>query len=503
MANCCTITTERSNKTETLVFPRPYRVCSGRLKEHTVSSLQLCVLSDSEIQRVHEQSCLLLAETGLDIGKAEIAERLLAVGASRGKSDNRICLPATLIEESLSKCPTEFHIWSVDRQRHLVGANSRQYSTCLVDPGMNTESGMNRPPTLHDCAQNAKIIDALGIVTMPYKMDQAYEGMPANLSVAASNEQYFANCTKHVICGPCNKEDTQVWMEMAEIMSPESVRTTPIISVLISPSSPLVLHADCLDILDVSLGHGAPIICLPCPMCGMTSPLSVAGTLVQLNAENLALITLIQTLQPGHPVVYHTVAMSADMATATPRLSSPEKLLLGLAAAQLGKFYKMPSGTAGSSTEVSRFDVQNGAESMGQIMPAVLGPANIITGIGSNSNACGTSAEQILMDCEMIRLAERLREGIGFEGLEEAVESITRVQPGGDFLTDEYTAAQCRSGEFFEPDLFDWSGPGQGKGFYAKAKARAQEILDTHTPPVPQDRLDELKHYVTGLCGHS
>ena len=83
------------------------------------------------------------------------------------------------------------------------------------------------------------------------------------------------------------------------------------------------------------------------------------------------------------------------------------------------------------------------------------------------------------------------------EDLDEAIESIIRVQPGGEFLTDEHTVIKCRSEEFFTPDLFDWTGfPGEDKGMYRKAKERARQILSEHIPNVPEDRLLKLHKYV-------
>ncbi|MCX6992563.1 MAG: trimethylamine methyltransferase family protein [Kiritimatiellaeota bacterium] len=460
------------------------------------AEMKVNMLGKEAVSSIHKYSVRILKEIGVEIGDPRILKRLVSKGA-KDVGRGRVCFDAAMIKDALAHCPPEFDVFSVCGEKHRIGGAARQYSTCCVDPGMNSASNDNRPPRLDDCANNAKIIDSLKLITMPYKMDVNYNDVPTALSVLKSNEAYFSNSTKHVLCGPCNESDARIWMEMGEIMAPDTLRKTPTISVLVSPSSPLALHLDCLEILQCALEYGAPVICLPCPMCGETSPLSVAGTVMDLNAENLALIIVTQILRPGHPVIYHTVGMPADMRVGCARMTGPEKMLMGIAAAQMGRFYGLPSGTAGASTDVNAFDVQNGAETMSQILSAVLGPANLITGLGSNSNGCGTSAEQILIDYELLLLAEHLHKGIRMDNLKEAFDSIMRVGPGGNFMTDEHTVKQCRSAEFFEPDLLDWTGrPDAGKGCYRRAGERAQSILQKHHPLVPQDRLAKLRAYV-------
>ena len=73
-----------------------------------------------------------------DVG--EVADVLIEAGAHKGKGTNRICIPESMICDALSKCPSEFYTWSVDGKKTLIGGDSRQYSTCLVDPGMNTDN---------------------------------------------------------------------------------------------------------------------------------------------------------------------------------------------------------------------------------------------------------------------------------------------------------------------------------------------------------------------------
>lgn len=67
-------------------------------------------------------------------------------------------------------------------------------------------------------------------------------------------------------------------------------------------------------------------IVVPSPeiMAGATGPVTLAGMMVQHNAEVLSMITLMQLMSPGTPVLYGAVSTIMDMRTTMTRLGSPE-----------------------------------------------------------------------------------------------------------------------------------------------------------------------------------
>jgi trimethylamine--corrinoid protein Co-methyltransferase len=237
-------------------------------------------------------------------------------------------------------------------------------------------------------------------------------------------------------------------------------------------------------------------ILLPCPQTGATAPFPLAGTVVDFNVENLAAITIIQTLWPGTPLHYHHVAMGFDMRTALSSLGGPEKALLAVAGADMGSFYGLSCGCAGSATDSAAYDIQNGAETMAQLLLTVGSRANLITGIGSLGNAMATSQEQILFDCELISVADYLRKGIQVDEERLAFAAFARLGPGGDFLSDELTLKLLRSGEHFPAASLQRAGVTAKQTMYEALHNRAQEILRTHRPAVPEDRIEDLRRYI-------
>jgi trimethylamine---corrinoid protein Co-methyltransferase len=332
-----------------------------------VAVLSAQALSDSEIERIHISSLRVLAEVGVDVCNEAIRAQLLRSGAREGATNARVCLPAEMVAEALACCPPEFVQCSVRGDTYAMAPGSRFYSSCVVDPFMLDYRDGRRPPRLADCATNARLVDALDLIAMPYKMDLDYTDAVGRTALLESNLAFMSNMSKHYICAPYDADAARTWMEMSEIMAGDDLESRPIVSALISPTSPLTFDSQVLDIVTVLLPYGIPLILLPCPQAGATSPFTLAGTIVGFNAENLAAITLIQTLRPGTPLHYHTVAMGFDMRSGRASLGGPEKALCGLAAVDLGRFYNLSCGCAGTATNSVRYDPQNGAETMAQL----------------------------------------------------------------------------------------------------------------------------------------
>jgi trimethylamine---corrinoid protein Co-methyltransferase len=462
-----------------------------------VAVLSAQALSDSDIERIHAASLRVLAEVGVDVCHEAIRAQLLRAGAREGATNARVCLPAEMVAEALACCLSEFVLHSVRGDTYTMAPGNRFYSSCVVDPFMLDYRDGRRPPVLADCANNARLVDALDLITMPYKMDLDYADAAGHTALLESNLAFMSNMSKHYICAPYDAEAARAWMEMSEIMAGDDLKARPIVSALISPTSPLTFDSQILDIVSVLLPYGIPLILLPCPQAGATSPFTLAGTIVDFNAENLAALTLIQTLRPGAFLHYHTVAMGFDMRSGRASLGGPEKALCGLAAVDLGRFYNLSCGCAGTATNSVHYDPQNGAETMAQLMLAVASRANLITGIGSIGNGMGTSAEQILFDCDLVALATYLQTGIRVDDERLAFDAFGRAGPGGDFLQDVSTLRFLRSGEHFYAGSFETSGsPDPEHSMYGSPHARAEQILARHESCVPEVQVDALRRYV-------
>ena len=117
--------------------------------------------------------------------------------------------------------------------------------------------------------------------------------------------------------------------------------------------------------------------------------------------------------------------------------------------------------------------------------------------MGSNANATGMSAEQIVLHHELVERIHRYMAGIEVTDEKLGVASIAAQGPGGNFLMDDLTLKYMRSGEHYEGDLIPVIAPGEDdKSAQERAHERAEEIIASHKPAVPEDRVKELRRYV-------
>jgi trimethylamine--corrinoid protein Co-methyltransferase len=71
----------------------------------------------------------------------------------------------------------------------------------------------------------------------------------------------------------------------------------PTVSCHISPSAPLQWTPEACEIILSTVAHGVPFYILPSPMAGATSPVTLAGYIVQHNTQILSGIVIAQVLK--------------------------------------------------------------------------------------------------------------------------------------------------------------------------------------------------------------
>ena len=232
--------------------------------------------------------------------------------------------------------------------------------------------------------------------------------------------------------------------------------------------------------------YGQPIAMSPEGIAGATSPVTLAGLLVQENAAILAHIALVQSFRPGTPVLYGTVSTVANMRYGTVALGSPETGLITAASAQLAKYYGLPIRSVGGATEAKRPDIQAGFERMGSLLPAVLAGVNLITCAGTLDGTMLESNALLALDDEICEAALRMKRGIEVSDRTLALDVIKKVGFGGNYLSENHTAENFRK-ELFIPSLYSrepfeaWQKAGEPLAI-DHARERVKKILREHQP---------------------
>jgi len=452
-------------------------------------------LTQEQVEYIHHASLAVLERTGIHVEHEE-ALALYRQGGAR-VDGARVYISPSMVEEALEKAPSRVLLAGRDPEHDVVLEGKRVYAgtggspTAVLDPGVDTA----RPALLRDLVDLARLADALEhcdfIVIPLHPTDVPEEDVPVNRFYTC-----LTSSTKHVMGGVGSVEGARQVMEMGTMVAGglESLRERPFVSAITCwMVSPLHLDTGVTDILIEWCKSGLPVALSSAPMAGSTSPVTLAGTLVQLNAEQLSGIVLAQLVRPGTPVLAGYIPGVADMRTGGYLGGAVEFGMMQAAAAQLARFYRVPIYCSGGMTDAKVPDAQAGYEKMTTLLLAAMGGANYIHhAIGMITNMSAASLEQAVIDDEIVGMAMRVLRGVEVTDATAAVDAIHRVGPGGHYLMDPHTIHFMRS-DLFYPQVADrqnravWEEGGR-KNARARAIARVEKLLRTHEPPgLPAD----------------
>ena len=311
------------------------------------------------------------------------------------------------------------------------------------------------------------------------------------------NSAYAAltNTSKHVMTAAFNIKTARQIIEMASIImgSKAAYEERPILSFTTCwVISPLRYAADTVEVMIELIRQNIPVAMSSAPQSGATSPAALAGTLVQINAEQLSGVVLANLVRPGAKVLMGYVPSVSDIRTGNFVGGAPEFALMNAAAAQLGHFYNIPVYNSSALTDSKVPDVQSGYEKgMTSATAALAGSNYIHHSAGFLASMVCVAYEQYVIDDDINGSVMRLVRGIEVNDETLSVDIIDQVcRSEGHYIGAQQTFDLMNS-EYYYPHTGDRSGIEQWEQRGAldmreRARQRARQILETHQP----DRID-------------
>jgi trimethylamine--corrinoid protein Co-methyltransferase len=162
-------------------------------------------------------------------------------------------------------------------------------------------------------------------------------------------EASLTNTSKHHWLGPVNGYCSQKIVDMlaAIVGGKDKLRERPLLTFVTCPGSPLTFSKEHCEIVMEAARNGVAVNIVSMTMAGGSAPVTLAGTLVVLNAEVLGSIVLNQLICKGSPVVYGSSTCPIDLWRTTASVGSPECGMITAGAAQLARKYAIPCFAAG------------------------------------------------------------------------------------------------------------------------------------------------------------
>jgi len=463
---------------------------------------RISFLSRNDIEAIHASSLEVLEGTGVLVKDPNAVE--LLEGAGCRVEAQVVHMPPSLVEECLKKAPSSIGLHMRDGDGNLeVGGDN-----VIYNPGssviyiIDRDTGEMRRALTRDLVQLVRLVDAL-----EYVHAQSTAIVPADVSEAISDLYrlyiILKNSSKPIVTGAFTKEGLIDMKRMLEAVvgGPEELAKAPRAIFDVCPSSPLMWSdVTCQNLIDCAKS-GIPAEIISAPQMGATSPVSIAGTLIQSNAEFLSGVVISQTMVSGAPIIYGGSPVAFDMRYLTAPDGAVESMIAACTTAEIGKYYGVPTHAYLGLSDSKVVDAQTGFESGLGIFLAALARVNIVSGPGMLATENCQSLEKLVIDNEICGMAYRLVNGFSLEGLALATDIIAKVGPGGHFLAEKHTRENLMREQFMPSDVFcrltpdSWRKSGS-KNTVDRAKETVDKLLTDHVPkPLPLDveeRLDRV-----------
>ena len=457
------------------------------------------ILSKDEIERVHASSLRILSEIGVRIESPAVLNILAKAGARTDPQKQLVYLDERMIKDALRTAPKTIRLCS----RRGVDLTVPQDGVSLISPDgqppavWDIETRKKRPSTLKDVKDFAVVCDALDQVDFVWPPVVATDA-PSKTSSYFEFLMTIAYTSKHVQHGATSVEEARFQIEIATAIagSPEDLRKRPLFSDVCTPISPLRYDAGEAEALVALSRAGIPMVQLSMGIAGAVTPVTIAGTLDVINAENLCGLTLTQVAAQGAPSFYSSFSGPADLKTGVFICGSPDGILMDIASLEMARNYGLPTCCGGPSTSSKTLSAEAGYQSAMTAMASMLAGSDITVGLGGLDRAGMMSLEKVVMDSEVWRWLKRLRAGITVDEPTLAFDAIKRQGPGGTFLSDPHTLKFMRK-DLLIPQITGYHASGEPDygmdDLVEYSKRKTKEILKTHKPQLlSKDGADKV-----------
>ena len=464
------------------------------------------VLSTDQIESIHQTSLLVLRDLGMKVLDRGARDRLVEAGASADHDTQMVKFDPQFVEETVALAPSKFTLKARNPEHSLtVGENYINFMPVAGPSFVSDLDNGRRAGTIEEMRNFLKIVHELGVL----HIGGASPFEPMDLPAESRHlDKYYAGITCHdkiwsaSLLGGYRARDALAMIRIVHGMSDAQMLAQPVLLGNINTNSPRQLDANMSDGLTALASLGQPVVVTPFTLLGAMAPTTMAGALVQQNAEALAGIVLTQVVRPGAPVVYGGFTSNVDMKSGAPAFGTPEYVKCTQAGAQLARRHGLPFRA--SNTNASNIvDAQAAYESEMSLWGAIMGHTNLVNhGAGWLEGGLVGSFEKLIIDAEMLQMMAEYLQPMIVDDDQLALDAIAEVQPGGHYFGAAHTLSRYEDA-FYSPLVSDWRNFETWADTGAlNATERANKVwktlLQEYVAPALDPAIDEaLRDYMT------
>jgi len=374
-------------------------------------------LSDAQVRKVADSAFEVLARSGVAVHSQAALAAFKTAGAHLDDGQGVVRLPRSLVEDAIASNPSLITLHSRRGRDDAVLESNRVYygtggtAIYVLDP----ETGQRRPSTTRDVIWNARAVEALEnihvftINVFPNDIDER-DHIDVNRFYHA-----LANTCKHVMGGVYSLAGCRKVVRMAEMIAggAEALRARPFVSFITLMISPFKIDDAYGDMTCFFAERGLPVVVPTEPICGTTSPITLAANVLTHVAETLAGITLVQCVNKGAPGICGSVGSITDLRTMAHLAGPIERAMINAAVSQMAQHFDLPLYSTGGTTDAKEVDVQSAYESaMSSLLVAMSGANYIHDVAGLLESDLTVAYEKLVVDNEILGMCQRVLRGI-------------------------------------------------------------------------------------------
>ena len=467
------------------------------------------VLGETELDRIIDGAFSILEKTGMHVGSPEALDMVGSQNGARIDGD-RVLMSRDLVEKCVKSTPSGFNCFDQSRDEPVVLAGDEvNFVVGSATPYIYDEKTMGlRQPVAQDLFDQIAVVNRCQHIDF-YSGGLVVRDVPRPTTTAYRYYLALSYCPKPMFSGAIRNDDMLAIKDMLAVLAggEKEIEKRPYALMGLNPSSPLGLTELVAKNIIICAEYMIPGMLIPIPLAGGSSPVTLAGTLVQHTAENLGALVLSQCARPGVPLLFGGGPSIMDMRKGTACQASTEAVVMGAAIGQIAKRLDLPSATNTGRADSKRVDYQAGEETgIGLTLMALAG-INLIRGSGTLEYANVLSTEKMLIDNEICGMAKRMLRPMETDDGALALDVISeRGTSAEGYLSAAHTIKWFRSQSFIPSDLIDRGTRREfeekgSKDIHQRAVDRMHAILAEERPsPLDPDKKKELDGIMTAFA---
>lgn len=466
----------------------------------------IAMASDDEVEALHEASLCLLRETGIAVLHDQARAMMLDAGATLGPDGVRVHFEPELVLSLIESVPEMFTLHARNPDHSVtIGGDHLTFCMMASAPNASCMDKGRRTGNQKDFRDFLKLSQMHNVL----HTNGGYPCEPVDIHASVRH----LDCIKDLLTltdksisiyslGAQRNRDGIEMVRIARGVSAEQLQQQPSVWTVINTNSPLQLDIPMLQGIIEMSSMGQPVVITPFTLAGAMAPVTIAGALVQQNAEALAGVAFSQIVKSGAPAVYGGFTSNVDMKSGAPAFGTPEYMKAQIIGGQLARRYQFPYRTS-NVCAANTVDAQAAYESVFSLWGAINSGMHLLKhGAGWMEGGLCCSFEKTMLDIDLLQMVVEMLTPLDFSMESLAVDTITDVGPGGHFFGTEHTQQRYKDA-FYSPVLSDWRNyeswfeAGQPTTMQAANRIYKERLNAYQTPTMEPAIREELDAFVT------